>query len=175
MIARKTLEVLVDELVSRAEDDRRSELHRTATGVELAIAPSKGTCGGQGGTRRQRLPADRTSPDDGGSGAVFVQEHREWELLLFDECLGVALPSRADRGDTGAGRQEIVLALTSLTGSLSTGQSAEVAQKEEHVRLLGPQVAQTTGVFVRVDHDLVGELGDIERHFSVSGVAGPPA
>jgi len=151
MVAGERLPVDVEQFVARAEDKRCTELHRARTGLVLAVAAEQGPSSseqGVGSDERRSLEAVRF--DDPGSIAVFVEQHGERHGLILDERLGVPLAPGPDRGDAYAGREELIVTLTDLTGPLPACQSPEMSEEKEDVALIGPQVAKAVERALRV-------------------------
>ena len=165
MIACVVLEVLVQELISGPYDERRSELERAPPRLVLPVALDErlqpGADGGRGHIGGQ---ADGVRLHNFGGNAVLVEEHREWEVLVLNEGLGITLAAGADRGHSDVGSGEVSLSVADLTGSLATGESAEVAEEEQHRRPIRPQVTQPVRIAVRVDQLEVTQGAYIEGH-----------
>lgn len=83
--------------------------------------------------------------DDLGSFPIFIKEDRKGYLLVLDEGLRIPFASGAERRDGSTGCQDLLVPFTNLTGPLPARQSAKVAQKEEHVTFIRPQVAEAVG------------------------------
>ncbi len=161
------LTVLVQDLVSRPHHDGRSELHRPAARLLLAVAAGERTDPGRERTRiEERARPERSGSDDLGGVAVLVEEDGEWNTLVLDERRGVSLPAGPDGGDEGTCGEDLLVSIADLTGPLTAGQSAEVAQEQQDVGLLEPEVAEPVLGAVGIDENLVGELCSIERHGS---------
>jgi hypothetical protein len=83
--------------------------------------------------------------NDLSSLAVLVEQDREGYVLVFDEGGGVSSAAGAEGCDSCPGFQDLSIPLTDLTGPFPARQSAKVAQKEEHVTFIRPQVAEAVG------------------------------
>ena len=143
VVACVRLPVDVEQFVTRAEDERCTELHRAGTGLVLSVAAEQGpTSGEQGIGADERRSFQAVRLDDPGGFAVFVEQHGERHGFILDERLCVPLAPGSDGGDTNAGRQELIVPLTDLTGPLPAGQSPEMSEEEEYVALVGPQIAE---------------------------------
>jgi hypothetical protein len=127
-------------------------------------APQRADRGTDGGGSHERPDAERIRGNDLGGRAVFVEQHGEGHVLVFDEGDGVPPPSGADGGHPGPGSGDLVVSIADLTGPLAAGESAEVTQEEEGVGLLGPQIAEAVLGPLRIDENLLGETDGIERH-----------
>ncbi len=165
MISSVILEILIQQFVAWRDHQSGTQLLPTAAGVALPVpsCSSPKTSPDLGRLHEiesaQRIGADRT-----GRRAVFVQQHIERDSLIFDEGLGVPLPTSTDGNDACARRQELVVSIADLTGPLAACQSAEMAKKQHHLGILFPSVAEPLFGFVGADQHLVGELGYIEWH-----------
>jgi hypothetical protein len=112
----------------------------------------------------QGRDAEFPCPDDPGSRPVAIEEYRKRNALVLDECLRVPLAARADRRDRGSRGEDLVIPVADLTGPLTTGQSAEVAQEQQHLRAILPQITESVFSAVGIEQDDVGEFCSIERH-----------
>lgn len=143
MIARVGLLVEVQEFVAWADHERGPELHGAVTGLVLAIPLDERPASGQervGTDERCRLEAVHL--DDLCRFALFVDQDGEWHPFVFYEGLCVPFPSGSNSGHTDTGHQKIVVPVADLTGPFPAGQSAEVAQEEEDMALIGPQITK---------------------------------
>ena len=167
MIAGEVFEIGIQELVAGRDDERRSELERSSSGVVLGVACSAGSnsgsqlCGSQ-----QRGQTERVGADDLGSAAVLVQQHLERNVLVLDEGFGVSLPAGADGDDVGTRRSDLFVAISDLTGPLTTSESTEVSQEQHDRASFGPSVSEAVLVPIGIDQDVIGESGYVEGHES---------
>lgn len=60
--------------------------------------------------------------------------------------------------------ENLLVPITDLTGPLATCQSAEVAEKENHLWLFRPTITETVSGLIGINENLVGEGGNIEGH-----------
>jgi hypothetical protein len=122
----------------------------------------------QSGHVRRRLEdgsnPERFGTDNVGRGAILVEKDGERNPLNFDEGLGVALAARPDGRHPHPGLDELVVSIADLTGPLAAGDSAKVAQEEDHFGPRRPQVAEPDFDPIGVNHDVVGEGGYIKGH-----------
>ena len=143
MVASVRLLFDVEQLVPRTNHKRRSQLHRTSAGVTLPVpteqgpAPSDPCIGSY-----ERLGPELVHLDDLGRFPVLIEEDRKRYILVLDEGLRIPFSSGAERRDASTGCQDVVVALTDLTGPFPARQSAEVTQEEENMALIGPQVTE---------------------------------
>jgi hypothetical protein len=165
VVAGKILAIGIAHDVSRPDHDRPSELERACAGLALAV--SGGERPDAGPELRRSHEGERPDPigaDDAGRSAVGVEEHHEGHPFLFDERRGVAPTSGADRRHAASGGEDLVVTIADLTDPLAAGQSAEVAEEQEHMGLLRPQVTQPVLDTRRIGQEQVSEAGDIARH-----------
>jgi hypothetical protein len=80
--------------------------------------------------------------DDLGSFPIFIKEDRKGYLLVLDEGVCIPFATGAKRRDVSTGCQDLLVALTNLTGPFPARQSAKMTQKEEHMALIDPQVTE---------------------------------
>ena len=85
-------------------------------------------------------------------------------MLIFDEGLGVAAAAGADGGNARSCGEDLVVSVADLTGPLAAGQSAEVAEKQDHLWPGRPPVAEAFLVAVGIDEYLIGQSLDVKRH-----------
>lgn len=163
MIAGILLKVVIQELVAGCDDQCGSQLEGTTPRIALPV-PTK-QCFGSG----NQLPgadqgglAHRTGTRDLRRRPLFVEQNVERNRLIVNECFGVALASGADCSHIGASIENFLVSVTNLTGSLTARKSAEMAEKEDHLRFSGPSIAETVLILVGVDQHLVCELRNIE-------------
>ncbi|HSR44354.1 MAG TPA: hypothetical protein VLT15_03870 [Acidimicrobiia bacterium] len=156
MVAGVVFVVGVEELIPGADDERCAELKRPAARAPLTMslgeAPRR-RCPGRRGDDRSDSQLLRARYF--GRGSLFVEQDTERNLFVFDESLGVAPTAGADGGDTRTGVENLVVSLTDLTGPLPTSQSAEVAEKQDHLGMLGPEVPETVLVTVWASEELI--------------------
>jgi hypothetical protein len=81
--------------------------------------------------------------------------------------LGVPTAASADGGDAGSGVDELLISIANLTGPLAARESAEVAQEEQHLGLVYPQVPEPLLGAVGVDESMGCEERHVERHSPV--------
>ena len=143
MIPCVRLLVHIEDFVPWADDERCTKLHRTVPGLVLPMAPEQRLSAGQKcvGTD-ERCRFEPVHLDDPCCFTVFVNENLEGNVLVFDERLRVPLPSGADGGDARAGLKDLFVPLTDLTGPFPARQSAKVAEEEENMSLIDPQVTE---------------------------------
>ena len=165
MVPGVVLEVGVQQLVSGGDHQRCAQLGGTPPGLVLDVPGHERT-----GARlpllwiEQRGGTERLRPDDVGGRAVFVEEDLEWNPLILDEGLGVALPAGTYGNDVCSRGEDLFVTISDLTGPLAAGQSTEVSEKQHHHSAFGPAVAESVFVSVRVDQGVTGEACDIEAH-----------
>ena len=165
MVACKVLVVGVAKLVAGSDDQRRAELERAPAGIALAVAGDGRSNSGDDLAGREQLESRRRlGAGDLGGGPVLIEKDREGNSLGFDEGLGISFASGADRSDFRPGGPYLVVSIADLTGPLTAGQSAKVAEEEDHLWLVCPQVAQPHRILIRVDHHGFGQGRDIEAH-----------
>ena len=85
-------------------------------------------------------------------------------MLIFDEGLGVAAAAGADGGNARSCGEDLVVSVADLTGPLAAGQSAEVAEKQDHLWLGRPPVAEAFLAAVGIDEYLIGQSLDVKLH-----------
>ncbi len=165
MVPGKLLEVLVEELIAGADDQRRTELLPPAARISLPVATcSCSKAGGDLGGLHQVEGAEVVRPDDLGGGTVFVQQHVEGHLFVLDERLGVAFAAGADGDHARPLCDDLVVSVADLTGPLTASQSAEMPEKQQDLRVMAPAVPESRFVGVGIDEDLISECGNVEWH-----------
>jgi hypothetical protein len=139
----------------------------------LSVASGKRSCASEEGIRPdQRHCTESVRLDDGCGLAVFVEKYREGHLFILDECHGVPSAPGADCRDAGAGRLEISVIVPDLTGPLAAGQSAEVAEEQQDMRVARPQISQAVHRSFRIGQLKIRQSGRVECHlFSSSAKA----
>ncbi len=152
MIANVVVEVAVEHLVARCDDERGAELKRTRTRLVLTMPGLTRTlaCGEHCGTdqRHQDLGTafDRCSL---GGIALFVDQYGKRNSLVVDECLRVHHVARTDRDHIGTGGRDVGVIVTQLRGMLSAKHSTEMSEKDDNDRLVRPVV--TEAVLLSID------------------------
>ena len=152
MVTGEVLEVRIQQFVARSDHEGGAQLHRPTTRLLLAVSAR-----GRPGTGDPCTgPHHRGHPDLLGAGdlrcsAVLIQQNGKRHPLILDECLGITLPARADGGDLDTCCDEVVVSVADLTGPLAAGQSAKVAEKEDHMGALLPQVAEAMRTAFGID------------------------
>lgn len=112
----------------------------------------------------QRQLAESAGADQLRRRSVFIEKHFERDRLVLDERLCIAASAGTDRGDVRTGVEDLLISLTDLTGPFTTGQSAEVAEKEDDPGISRPAVAEPLLGPLRIDKVHCTERGDIKRH-----------
>lgn len=165
MVAGVVLEVGIAQVVAGTDDQRCSQLERTAAGVALAVAGDRRPEPGQELSRRDEVEGTGClRACDLSRGSVLVQQNGERDGFVLDERFGVAFPAGPDGRDLGTGLENLLVPVADLTGPLATGQSAKVTEKENHLRSVRPQVTEPHRVLVRVDHNGVRQSCQVEGH-----------
>lgn len=172
MIHRGLVDVLVDEPIAGADDERRAELeHALAAHVDL-VAAAPGADGVAVGLRAEHVPgaAALHAREVRGLGVV-IDEDGEWDVLLFDEMAGVLRVTGPDRDEAGAVRLDVAVRVAQLRGMFPAVQSPEVAEENEDDRLLGPVVAEAVVLAVRAGEDELRQSRQIHvrRRIAVVG------
>lgn len=165
MVAGVVLEVGVVQLVARTDHQRGAQLQGPAPRSMLDVATRERPEPGRPlpGLDQGRW-AERVRAGDPRCDAVLVEEDLEGDVLVLDERLRIALATRSDRGDIGAGVEDLLIPLADLTGPLSTGQSAEVAEEEHDPWRVRPPRSEALRPAVRVDELDICEGGEVEAH-----------
>lgn len=167
MIAGEVLSMLVEDLVAWSHHDRGPELGRAPPGPVLAVpAEQRADRGTHGRGARQGSDPERVGGDDLCRHTVLVEQDGERNALVIDECGGVALSSGTDRSEPCPDGENLVVSIADLTGPLATRQSAEVAQEQQNVRPVRPEIPEPMRRALWGSEDLVGEESGIERHES---------
>lgn len=163
MVAGVFLIVGVEQLIARTDDEGRTKLAGSPARPTLAVpildrAQSRSDC------RRfqERGCSHRAGADDFGGGSVLVQQHGVWKRLLGNERFRIASTSRPDGNDGYLCEIEILLPFPNLTGSFTTGQSAEMAQEQQHRGTLCPQITESMLTTVGIHQDVLSECRYIE-------------
>jgi len=165
MVAGVVLTVLVQDVVARAHHDGGSELERSAPCVVLSMpAGERPEPGGELPRAEQRCRTERPGSDDLGGRPVLVEQDRERDPLVLDERLCVASTAGADGGDAGTRGGDLVVSISDLTGPLTARQSAEVAQEEQDLGTVAPEVAKAMLSSAGIDEHDIGKLGCVEWH-----------
>ncbi len=165
MVAGELLEVGEEDLVPGPDDDGGTELERPAAGLVLAVSGGQRAGGSQScGRLQSRQCGECAGAHDLRGLPVLVEKDGKGNLLVFDERLCIALASGPDRGHTGPGGEEVVVSAADLTGPLAAGESAEVAEKEEHVGGGLPEPAQAMGRAVGGRKFEAAEGGNVKGH-----------
>ena len=134
VIAGVIFEVLVEELVAGCDDEGGSQLLPAAAGVLLTVSGCRCPQTSLHLGRLDEIEAAQVvGTDDLGGRPVFVQEHVEGDLLIFDEGFGIPLAAGADGNHPGTRGKDLVVSIADLTGPLAAGQSAEVAEEQDNV------------------------------------------
>ena len=156
MVAGVVFVVGVEELIPGADDERCAELERPAPRAPLTMslgeAPRR-RCPGRRGDDRSDSQLLRARYF--GRGSLFVEQDREGDRLIFDERFRIAPAAGTDGGDSCSGRQDLLVSIADLTGPLAASQSAEVAEKQDHLGMLGPEVPETVLVTVGASEELI--------------------
>lgn len=156
MVTGILLAVLEQQLVAWPDHERGAQLHGPGAGSVLAIAGrERSRRRHDGGASQQGRGSDLARLHGRSCVAVLVEKHRKREVLVFDECLRIVATPGADRSHR-VGR-ELVLALADLTGPLPARESAEMAQEEQRMGGVRPQVSQAVGPSLHVGKAHVGE------------------
>jgi hypothetical protein len=138
-------------------------LERTPSGVVLPVAfgqrfrPGHELAGAD-----QRKHAERAGAYQLRRCSVFVEQHLKGNRFVLDECLCIAAPAGADRGDVGSRGEDLFISLTDLTGPFATGQSAEMAEKENNSGAFRPAIAEPLLGTLRIDQVHRTEGGDVK-------------
>lgn len=168
MIAGVILEICVLQHIPRSDHQRRTQLKRSTAGPFLAMAPSEAPEGRRPGARREHRPdPERIRSGNLGRGSLFVEQHRERNSLVLDEGPGITLATGADGGHARPGRQYLLVTIADLTGPLAAGQSAKVAEKQNHLCLVRPPVTKAFCDSVGIDEHLIGEGTNVETHAAI--------
>ena len=165
MVGAVVVEMLVADLVAGAHHEGGPELRDAASRLVNAVAGSPCPLGAfptpaVGQEPEEPDPAHGRGP--GGAGVV-VDQDREGDVLVGDECRRVAHAAGTDGHDLGALSADLVVAAPQLRGVLAAEQSAEVAQEDEDHRPFGPEVAQPSRGARRVGKLQVSQLPDVHR------------
>lgn len=143
VISCELLEVGEEDFVSGSDHDGGAQLQRAAARLVLTIAGRERPGGREGGSRFEGgHRAEGAGAHDSGRFPLLVEEHRERHFFVIDERLRIPFSPGSDRGDAGAGFDELVVSLADLTGPLPTGESAEMSQEQQDVRGLLPEVSK---------------------------------
>ena len=165
MIPGVVFEISIDELITRADHERRPELKGPPTGLVLSMP---GLPASHTRLKRrwlgQRDQAKPLGTSDLCRGSVFVKEGVERNALILDEGCGVALAAGTDRHNVGTRREKFAVSVADLTGPLATRQSAKVAQKQHHRRTLYPAVAQPMLASHRINQRPVSQRNNVDAH-----------
>ena len=165
MVACEGLLVDVDQLVARRHHKGRSELGGPATCLVLPVTSGEGSRSGKECIRpQQRCGSESIHLNHVRCLAFLVEEYGERHGFILDERHGVSSVSRADGGHTGAGCDEFLVSISDLTGPLAAGESAEMSEKQENVRIIGPQIPQSMCTAIRIVQREIGESRRIECH-----------
>ena len=165
MVASKLLLVAVDQFVAWCHDEGCAELGGSSTCLALAIAASEGSCTGEESVRSDQCScAETVHLDDVGSLTVLVEQDVERDVLVLDERLGVASPPCAESRNPCARCGDLFISIADLTGPLAAGQSAEVSEKQEDVRIFGPQIPQSMHLTGGVWEGEISKSRGIECH-----------
>jgi hypothetical protein len=163
VIACVILEVFVKDLVARAHDDRRTQLHGPPSGFLLPMPGSEGTeAGGDLTGTDQACDTDGAGPYDLGCGAFLVEKDGERNLLVLDESLRISPTSGADGRYFRPGGEDLSVPVSDLTGPLTACQSAEVSKEQNHLRLIAPKITEPLLGPVGIDQNFVCECSCIE-------------
>ena len=147
MVTSERLLIDVDEIIAWTNDERCTQLHRATPGLVLSMSADQGpsaSANGVGTDKRGCLQSVRLH--DLRSFAFVVEQHGKRYGLVLDEGLGITLASRADRGDTQVCRQKVLVSLTDLTGPLPARESPEMAEEQQYMALLCPEVPESVHV-----------------------------
>jgi hypothetical protein len=98
--------------------------------------------------------------DDLSGFTVFVKQDGEGHLFILDEGSCVSSASGAQCCDARPGFQDLFVPLTDLTGPFPTRQSAEVAQEEQYMAIIGPQVTEAVRGALGIGQCQFCEAGD---------------
>ena len=96
-------------------------------------------------------PVQRTQRRGASRRRVVVDEDKERDLFIADECLGVVAITGSDRDDVGAHASDLVVALTQLRGMLAAVQSTKVSEEHQDYGLVAPEVAEPVWLAGGVD------------------------
>lgn len=165
MVAGEIFEVGVQQLVARSNHEGRSQLERSLSWRPLAVSAHQRPAGGN------RCPGShhRGQPECLGSHhlgrlAVGVEQHREGNPLFLDEGECVAFASGADGGHFRPGGKQLLVSIADLTGPLAAGQSTKVAQKQQNVGSLPPEVPKAMELAGGILQHHVTEERNVETH-----------
>jgi len=157
MVTGEILKVGIPDVITGADDQCRTELVRAPSRAPLAVAALEALgCGNPGRRGNDRPNAELFRSGDLGGRSLFVEQNRERDPLIFNEGLGVAPATGTDGGHARPGGEDLFVSVADLTGPLATGQSAEMAEEQDHLRLGGPTVSEAMLVAFGPDEHLVG-------------------
>jgi hypothetical protein len=161
VVASERLPVDVEELIPRSHDHRGAQLGRPAASVVLSVSRGKRSCTGEKGIGPdQRYCSEAVRLDDVGCFTLLVEKYGKGHHLIFDKRLGVPPATRTDGRDTRAGCFEVFVSIADLTGPFSTGQSAEMPQKQKNMWFLGPKISKAVRRALRIGQGKICEFGN---------------
>ena len=158
MIGNVAVHVLVADHVAGPDHEGRAELLRPFAEPVLSL-PGRGCLEDPGRRLRsgELVPAPVAKRCDLRRVAVFIEEHREVDLLVIDEGARVAGVSGADRNDLRTLLIDLLVMPTQLRSVVPAMQSAEVAQEDQHDGSLGPVVAEAMLIAVGIFQHEAGQ------------------
>ena len=153
MVGGVQVNVLVPDLRAGSNDEGPAELVHSLATLSNAIAIAMGAPRTleASGIEQQRGVVDLADRSRARRVGGVVDEDGKRDPFVGNEGLGVALVTRSDGDDVCACSGDLVVGVSQLRGVFPAEQSAEVAEKDEDDRTVGPERAETVAPTVSAD------------------------
>lgn len=145
------LEICVTQVVSRADHERSPELHWPASRPMLPLARSQRFEGGFVGPQLEKSRCRQVlGADDGRCRAILIEQDPERNVLIVDECAGVASSACADGSHSGTLLGDLCIPVAHLRHPFPARQSTEMTKHEEDGGVRFPQIGEMNLVTIIV-------------------------